>query len=160
MMAGGPAAAQICRLCDETPTVAAPAPAPRPLRVEVEGGLQFGRLALSGAQPGEAVLDARAPDRLGERALIDLGGARYAATVRVTGEPGFRVRVSWPDMVALRPSGGGATVRLEAIRADRGPVLVLGPSGRAELRLGARLVVPAGASGDYRGQVPIDADYE
>ena len=47
-----PALAQDCRLCESAGLDAGPAPVARPLRVEVDGAMEFGRLALTG--PGRA----------------------------------------------------------------------------------------------------------
>ena len=80
--------------------------------------------------------------------------------MRLTGQPGARVRVRWPDRMVLRSTGGGAPLTLDSIRSDRPAVLMLDGGGRAQLRLGARLTVPAGAGGDYRGPIAIEAEYE
>lgn len=142
-----------------SPAAAEPGEVPRALTVTVEGTLEFGRVALAGRSAGAAELAAGTAAVRTDAHLVDLGGARYSATVRVTGQPGARVRLSWPATVTLRASGGGEPVRLDAIESDRQPVLLLDGGGRAELRLGARLIVPAGAEGDYRGPITVDAEY-
>lgn len=160
-LSSAPASAGDCRLCEVTdldPVLARPT-AMRPLVVEVEGGLEFGRLALASGSGGAAELRADDSARTDGR-LIDLGGLRYAAVVRLSGQPGGRVRVRWPASMVLGSTGGGAPVRLDSIRSDGPAVLVLDSGGRARFRLGARLDVPAGAAGDYRGQITVDAEYE
>lgn len=122
--------------------------------------MAFGRVALSGAGGGAVEMAAGSPEAQTDGRLIDLGGARYSAVVRIEGQPGSRVRLYWPESVTLRSSGGGALVRMEAIRSDRRPILTLDASGRAQLDLGARLVVPPDAAGDYRGEITVDAEYD
>ena len=152
------APAPTCRLCD-SPTPTPDAPTRRPLSVTVEGALEFGRLAPRGTAGGSATV---APDGQGggtDGGLTDLGGLRYSAEVRLVGEPGTTVRVHWPDRLPMR-SADGATVELTDIRSDSPPLILLDAGGRARFGLGARLVVPPGASGAFRGRIPIEAEYE
>ena len=143
-LAPSPAVSQDCRLCDATGLAVPAGPTLRPLSVEVDGGLEFGRLALTGGGGGAAELSARDEQTRTDGRLLDLGGLRYAAVVRLVGQPGGRVRVHWPATLLLRSTGGGVALRLEAIRSDSPGVLVLNGNGRADFRLGGRLVVPAG----------------
>lgn len=158
LLGAAPSVAQDCRLCE--PAGLDSPPVARPLRVEFDGGLEFGRLALAGDGGGAVELNPGGDEARTDGRLIDLGGLRYAAVVRLIGVPGGRVRVHWPDAMALSSSSGGAPLRLESIRSDSPFVLVLDSSGRARFRLGARLVVPAGAGGDYRGPITVEAEYE
>lgn len=155
-----PGVAQDCRLCESAGLDVASPPVVRPLRVEFDGGLEFGRLALAGSGGGAAELNPGDEQARTDGRLIDLGGLRYAAVVRLIGEPGRRVRVHWPDAMTLRSSDGGVPLRLGSIRSDSPAVLVLDSGGRARFRLGATLVVPVGAGGDYRGPITVNAEYE
>ena len=151
------AQASPCRLCD--PAVVADAPVRRPLAVVVRGSVEFGRLAQRGASGGSAGLNPDGSTAGTDGGLTDLGGARWAAEVRLTGEPGTRVRVDWPDRLALRSADGGV-VTLTGIRSDGPRVVRLDSAGTARFGLGARLEVPAGAAGAFRGRIPIEAEYE
>lgn len=161
----GPAAGQTatCRLCDSpaanSPAAALPTPVRRPLTIEVTSSLDFGRLALADRSGGEVELS---PDGSAARpsgALVDLGGLRLTVTVLLTGEPGRSVRIDWPDRIALR-SGEEGEVALTDIRSDSPRVVRLDRAGEARFRLGGRLQVPGNASGDFRGRIPIAAEYE
>ena len=150
------APAPTCRLCDSpTPD----APTRRPLSVTVEGALEFGRLAPRGTAGGSASIDPAGQGGGTDGGLTDLGGLRYSAEVRLVGEPGMAVRVHWPDRLPMR-SADGATVELTDIRSDSPPLILLDAGGRARFGLGARLTVPPGASGAFRGRIPIEAEYE
>lgn len=156
----GPAAGQAatCRLCD-SPAADATAPVRRPLTIEVTSSLDFGRLALADRSGGEVELS---PDGSAARpsgAVVDLGGLRLTATVLLSGEPGRMVRIDWPDRIALR-SGEEGEAALTDIRSDSPRVVRLDGVGEARFQLGGRLQVPGDASGEFRGRIPIDAEYE
>lgn len=159
-LADGPVAAQIaaCRLCG-APADTTDQPVRRTLTVTVQGSLEFGRLAQRGWTGGSALLNPDGTTSATDSGLTDLGGVRYAAEVTLNGEPGTRVRVGWPDRLILRSADGGQ-VTLRDIRSDVPPVLLLDSAGRARFGLGARLEVLGGASGAFRGRIPIDAEYE
>lgn len=122
--------------------------------------MEFGRLALAAGSGGAVEVAAGTDQARLDPQLVDLGGVRYSVVVRVTGEPGAQVRLSWPEAVVLRSSTGGEPVRLDSIRSDSRAVLTLDGGGRAQLALGARLTVPAGADGEYRGQIAVVAEYD
>ena len=160
LSASVPVAAEPCRLCgDGDGTEVAEAESRRPLTVEIDGTFSFGRLAQTGMSGGTGTLDPASGAVRTDGALLDLGGQRFTAEVRLTGEPGRAVRVSWPDRVTMRSSEGD-TAELTAIRSDSPAVVRLDGNGAARVRLGARLEVPPGASGSFRARVPISVEYE
>ena len=144
-----------CRLC-AAPT-APGVIAARPLNIEIETSLDLGRAADSG-RGGSIVLD----ERTGLRRVVgltDLGGVALTGRVRLTGEPFRHVRVSLPGSVRLlSPDGSG----LDAVdlRTDLPPDPVLDANGRLGFAFGGRLVVKGRTSGDFRGRIPIVADYQ
>src|SRR6478735_11869646 len=71
----------------------------RPLSVEVESGLQFGRLALRGREDGGAEIDPQTGESRVDANTIDLGGVSYQGRARVTGEPLRPVRIELPSTV-------------------------------------------------------------
>ena len=129
----------------------------RPLRIEVETALDFSRAAGTG-NGGSIAID----ERTGARrvaGLADLGGFALKGSVRLTGEPFRHVRVSLPPTVRLvSPSGSNA----EAVdlRTDLPPDPMLDASGELRFSFGGRLVVSGSAAGEFRGRIPIVADYQ
>src|SRR5262245_29881815 len=81
--AAAAAADPACDTCTSEP----PAPAifehqDRPLTIEIESGLQFGRMALRGQADGAARLDPGSGQSRVETNLIELGGAAFQGRVR------------------------------------------------------------------------------
>ncbi|RHW17638.1 DUF4402 domain-containing protein [Sphingomonas gilva] len=158
----GPATARAqCQLCpaggDSAP--AAIGDALFPLRVTVETELDFSRMVIASNASGSATLDPRSGARTVSGGLSALGGIPVRGTVRVTGRPLRRLRVSMPAEVELTAPGGGAA-RLVDLRTDLPGAPRLGILGTVEFRFGGTLRVPAGEAGDYRGRIPIEVDYE
>jgi Domain of unknown function (DUF4402) len=154
LIPGAPAAAQ-CRLC--VPGDSAPVAAARPLNIEVETALDLGRAAAV-RQGGSVAVDPRTGARRVE-GLTDLGGFALTGRVRITGEPFRRVRVSLPASVALR-APDGSTASATDIRTDLPSDPVLDATGQLSFGFGGRLVVADGASGEFRGRIPVVAEYQ
>lgn len=143
-----------CRLCAAPATPVAVAV--RPLSIEIETSLDLGRAADRG-RGGSIVLD----ERTGARQVVglaDLGGAALAGRVRLTGEPFRHVRVNLPNGVRLLSPDGSAVDAVD-LRTDLPPEPVLDGNGVLGFSFGGRLVVQGHASGDFRGRIPIVADY-
>jgi hypothetical protein len=144
-----------CRLC------AAPdaqvKTATRPLNIDIETSLDLGRAADTG-RGGSIALD----ERTGARqvaGLADLGGFAIKGRVRLTGEPFRHVRVSLPAGIRLI-SPDGSTADAVDLRTDLPPDPMLDANGTLSFAFGGRLVVQGYASGDFRGRIPIVADYQ
>lgn len=155
-----PAMAQ-CRLC---PQVADDQAAKKhdpvaPISIRVDTELDFSRMIIATAQSGTAKIDARSGNRSVSGGLSELGGIPLRGTVRITGEPRRRVRVSMPAQVELTAPGGGIA-RLVDLRTDLSGAPHIKPDGELEFGFGGTLQVSAGQAGDYRGRIPIDVDYE
>lgn len=150
------AAAAECRLCAPGSGEVARVPS-RPLAIEVEAALDFSR-ATSRGGGGSIAIDERTGVRRVE-GLVDLGGFAITGSARLTGEPHAHVRVSLPLDVRLVAPDGSVADAVD-LRADLPPDARLGADGTLSFAFGGRLVVPAGASGDFRGRVAITADYE
>lgn len=69
------------------------------------------------------------------------------------------VRVTPPPTVDLETAGGDAA-RLTGLATDLGPVLRLGADGRLQFRFGRRLQVAGASGGNYRGRIPLIAEYQ
>ena len=146
-----------CRLCAPGTGEAARPPV-RPLAIEMQAGLDLGRATARGGTGGSISIDERTSVRRVE-GLVDLGGFAVTGSARLTGEPHARVRVSLPrDVPLVAPDGSVATAT--DLRADLPLDARLGADGTLSFAFGGRLVVPGGASGDFRGRIAITADYE
>jgi hypothetical protein len=130
----------------------------RPLDIEIESGLQFGRLALRGRADGAAQIDPQTGQNRVDGNMIDLGGATYQGRARVTGEPLRPVRIELPTTVLLRSSTGGEA-RLSDFVTDLPPVAMLDENGVLEFSFGARLTSQGARGGDFRGRIRISVDY-
>ena len=130
----------------------------RPLSIEIESGLQFGRLALRGDGEGAARIDPGTGENRVEANMIDLGGASFQGRARVTGEPLRPVRIELPATVLLR-SSDGAEARLSEFVTDLPPVAILDANGELEFAFGARLTSQGARGGDFRGRIRIRVDY-
>ena len=155
LMLASPLAAQ-CRLC--TPESVTPSRSEsRPLNIDVETVLDFSRAAGTGVG-GSIAID----ERTGMRrvaGLADLGGMAIKGSVRLTGTPFARVRVSLPATVQLRAPDGSSAEAAD-LRTDLPPDPMLDASGELRFSFGGRLVVTGRAAGEFRGRIPIVADYQ
>jgi hypothetical protein len=130
----------------------------RPLSIQIESGIQFGRMALSGTGGGAAQIDPQTGQASVDKGMIDLGGATYQGRARVTGEPLRPVRIDLPTTVLLRSSDGGEA-RLSDFVTDLPSVAVLDANGVLEFAFGARLTSNGARGGDLRGRIRITVDY-
>jgi len=129
----------------------------RPLRIEIENGIEFSRLALRSKSDGQAEID---PQTGAKRVtnMVDLGGLAWQGRARITGEPLRPVRIALPSRVVLRtPDGAEAT--LSDFVTNLPAVATLDQSGALEFAFGARLETQGAKGGDFRGRIAIDVDY-
>ena len=148
--------AQACPLCEPgKPGDVAPQ---RALVVAIDASLDFSTAAHTGRGSGSITIDARTGRRqiIG---LVALGGPALVGTVTITGEPFARVTVDMPRSIVLT-SNLGASADVSEIRSDLPPHPVIGPDGRLVFSFGGRLTVRDDAAGDFRGRIPITADYQ
>lgn len=146
-----------CRLCEGQGALSKDEDRAAPIRVEIESGLSFDRLVLVGAGEGSATLR---PDGT-QTVNGSLGGGHGQAMVGsavVRGEPGRMVRVDLPRRIELH-SLTGASIIVEDIVSDLPSSPRIDSSGRLGFRFGGRLRVNGDADGEYRGDLPIMAEY-
>jgi hypothetical protein len=136
----------------------APVEPVRPLRIEIENGLQFSRLALRGRADGEATIDPQTGIKQVSAGMIDLGGLSYQGRARVIGEPLRPVRIELPPSVRLR-SPDGAEAELTDFVTDLPPVAMLDENGQLSFNFGARIVSRGARGGNFRGRIHIRVDY-
>lgn len=151
------AAAQ-CRLCETPDThVDRVDQAQRNVGLSIETTLDFDRIVLVGDGSGSATLG---PD--GERrtdgVVAALSGRAMVGTVVIRGEVGRYVSVLIPNHIELF-STDGARLRLEAITSDLVDAPRIGDDGELRFNFGGRLLIEGDAEGDYRGEIPIIAEY-
>lgn len=151
------AAGAQCQLCAE-PSVTAKAPA-LALNIEVETTLDFSRAAYNRMNGGGSIdIDPQTGARTVNGSLIGLGGIALRGTVRLTGQPFARVRVTLPNTADLI-STDGDTARINGIKSNLAPDPALDAQGRLEFGFGGRMMVTGGVAGDFRGRIAITADY-
>jgi len=152
-----PAEAQ-CRLCS-TPTTSLEDPSdPGRVMVEVETNLNFDRLIQVGAGDGSAVIR---PDGSGsaQGALGPVGPRAMVGTAVLRGEPGRAVRVDLPPRIQLYSIGGGQ-IAFDQLTSDLPRMPRLDSNGTLTFRFGGRIHISGDADGDYRGDLPITAEYQ
>ncbi len=156
MAAPRPAAAQ-CRLCDAPQTNRAEDGDQGGIRVEVETNLNFDRLILFGSGNGSAQLR---PDGSASNSgsVADVSPRAMVGTVTLHGEPGRGIRIDLPRRILLHSLSGGE-VSFDDVVSDLPSLPRLDSMGNLTFRIGGRLTVGGDADGDYRGDLPITADY-
>jgi hypothetical protein len=150
------AAAQ-CRLCDTPTTVAPTEVRSGDINLQIEASLDFDRLVLLGA--GEGTAEVR-PD--GSSQVSGMVGAistrAMVGSATVRGEPGRALRIDLPRQIHLFSLSGGR-VSVDEIASDLPRTPKLDSSGVLTFRFGGRVRISGDAEGDYRGDLPITAEY-
>ena len=151
-----PASAQ-CRLCDTPTTIRDDQSAKGEVRLEIETSLNFDRLVLSGEGEGSAMLRPDGSSTIAG-AVADMSPRAMVGTVTVRGEPGRAIRIDLPRRIVLHSLSGGE-VTFDDVVSDLPSVPRLDPAGNLTFRFGGRLRLSGDAEGDYRGDLPITAEY-
>ena len=148
-----------CQLCASPGGATTALPAQRALTIEIEVGLDFSRAAhLSQNGGGNIAVDERTGARTVRGALADLGGMAFRGVVRLSGQPFARVGVTLPTKITLVASDG-STADVMNVRSDLPADPQLDANGQLRFGIGGRLIVSGGVAGDFRGRVPITAEY-
>jgi len=151
-----PGAAQ-CRLCDSPTTSRDNESSKGSIRLEVDTSLSFDRLILLGQGEGSAVLR---PDgsTVSTGTVTEMSPRAMVGTVTVHGEPGRALRIDLPRRIVLHSLSGGE-ITFDDVSSDLPSMPHLDPAGNLTFRFGGRLKVSGDADGDYRGDLPITAEY-
>ena len=158
LVPAAPAAGQ-CRLCATSEAESQRETPPEvPIRIEIESALDFSRVTTSG-QTGEARIDPLSGSHSVSGGLTSLGGMPFRGSARVTGTPRKAIRVDLPRRIQLHASTG-AVAEVTDIETDLPPAPTLGSDGVLTFSFGGRLSVRGAATGVFRGQIPITADYQ
>ena len=151
-----------CRLCDGNSESFGTEKAKKPekaIRITITAGLNFDRLALTGQGGGEVSLDPVSGQRIVRGDIEALGGMWLSGSAEVTGSPGRIVRIMLPQTVVLT-APGGATATLEQMDTNLSATPRLDNDGRLVFSFGGRLVVRGNVAGQFRGRIPVTADYD
>lgn len=152
-----PAAAQ-CRLCDAPVTTRAePGPGER-VQLQVETSLSFDRLVVYGEGEGAAVIR---PDGTSnaQGTVSNVGPRAMVGSAMVIGEPGRFVRIDLPHRIDLYSLSGGRIV-FDDVVSDLPALPRLDSAGHLSFRFGGRVRITGDADGAYRGNLPIDVEYQ
>jgi hypothetical protein len=151
------AAGAQCRLCEGGSGLAVDEANARPVEMEIESSLNFDRLVLMGQGEGTAIIR---PDgtRIVSGSLGDFSGTAMVGSAVVRGEPGRTVRIDLPKNIELHSLSGSRLI-IDDIVTNLPSAPRLDSTGRLSFRFGGRLRVNGDADGDYRGDLPITADY-
>lgn len=147
-----------CRLCDKPTTALSQSPEGDGIQLEIESSLDFDRLILSGDGQGAALIR---PDgsSTAQGALARLSPRAMVGTAVVRGEPGRAVRVALPRHIDLYSVSGGR-IALDNILSDLPSLPRLDAAGNLTFRFGGRVTVTGSSEGQYRGDMPITAEYQ
>ena len=149
-----------CLLCaSEKPSPSADAESDIPLSIEITTKLDFSRVALTGSGGGEIDIDPHGGYKRVKGGVIDLGGAAFAGTARVTGTPGRIVRIDMPPSATMTSASGGV-VEITGLRTSLSGSERLDSTGSLEFSFGGRLVVRGNVTGTFRARIPITAQYQ
>jgi len=156
LTASAPAGAQ-CRLCDSPSTVRDSEDGKNQVQLEVESSIAFDRLVLFGAGDGTAVLR---PDgsSSGTGSIADMSPRAMVGSATVRGEPGRPIRVELPHRIVLHSISGGE-ITFDDVVSDLPSLPRLDSAGNLTFRFGGRLKISGDAEGEYRGDLPITAEY-
>lgn len=146
-----------CRLCDSPTTVREAEDSKNQVQLEVESSIAFDRLVLFGAGEGTAVLR---PDgsSSGTGNVADLSPRAMVGSATVRGEPGRMIRIELPRRIVLHSISGGE-ITFDDVVSDLPSLPRLDSAGNLTFRFGGRLRINGDADGEYRGDLPITAEY-
>jgi len=155
--AAGPSARAQCRLCSTPTTFTETEGAAKGVTLDVQAGLNFDRLIVLGPSGGTALLR---PDgsRQTSGSIEAMGGRAMVGEAHVRGEPGRTIRIDLPPRIELL-SISGSRIVIDEIETDLPSLPRLDSAGTLTFRFGGRLQVSGEPEGDFRGDLPITAEY-
>lgn len=132
-------------------------PADGQIRLEIETGVNFGRLVLFGEGSGAAVVR---PDgsKAAQGTVANVSARAMVGTAVVHGEAGRTIRVELPRRIELYSVSGGR-ISFDEVVSDLPSLPRLDPAGNLTFRFGGRVTISGDADGQYRGDLPITVEY-
>jgi Domain of unknown function (DUF4402) len=128
------------------------------LRIEIRTELNFSRATVTG-RGGNIRVDPQSGSRAVDGGVVDLGGMALAGNAIVHGSPGKMVRIEMPSTVRMSNARGGA-LTIRNLRTNLSTAPRLDGFGNLTFAFGGDLEISGDAHGDYRGRIPITAEYE
>jgi hypothetical protein len=156
-IAASPPARAQCRLCSTPTTSAEPDGAKSSVTLDVQAGLNFDKLIVLGPSGGTAVLR---PDgsRQISGSIESISARAMVGEAHVRGEPGRTIRIDLPRRIELY-SFSGSQIVIDEIETDLPSLPRLDSAGTLTFRFGGRLKINGEPEGDFRGDLPITAEY-
>lgn len=131
----------------------------RPLNIEIRSSLDFSRATSTGDSGGSIAIDPNSGARTVSGDIVDLGGSPFAGSAVITGEPGRAIRLEMPSTIRLTSATGGS-IEITNLRTNLSPAPRLDMYGQLEFAFGGDLILKGNVSGQFRGRIPITAEYE
>lgn len=131
----------------------------KPIHIEIRSSLDFSRATATGSNGGSIAIDPNSGARTTAGDVVDLGGSPFAGSAVVNGEPGRAVRIDMPSTIRLTSATGGS-VEIVNLRTNLSQAPRLDIYGRLEFAFGGDLLLKGNVSGQFRGRIPITAEYE
>jgi hypothetical protein len=131
----------------------------RPLNIEIRSSLDFSRATTTSGDGGQISIDPFGGTRTVSGNVADLGGSPFAGSAIVTGEPGRAIRIEMPATIRLSSASGGS-MQIINLRTNLPPSPRLDVAGRLEFAFGGDLQLKGNVAGQFRGRIPITAEYE
>jgi len=157
MLTAIPDARAQCRLCSG-PAAAQKKDGPSgTIDLQIEATLDFDRLVVMGDGEGAATL---LPDgtRQISGSVEAMSGRAMVGEAHIRGEPGRPVRIDLPTRLELHSIGGGR-LNIDEIVTDLPANPRLDSAGNLSFRFGGRIRFNGNNDGDFRGDLPISAEY-
>ncbi|MGZ2412414.1 uncharacterized protein DUF4402 [Sphingomonas sp. F9_3S_D5_B_2] len=154
---GASAAIGQCRLCKTPTTSRIDSADADKVALEVETSLNFDKLIVDGSGSGSATIR---PDGSTQNvgAVTDVSPRAMVGTVVLHGQPGRTIRIELPSRIVLHSLSGGQ-ISFDDVVSDLPSLPRLDSTGKLTFRFGGRLRVTGDAEGQYRGDLPITAEY-
>ena len=155
--AGGSTAPAQCRLCATPTTTRDDSQINDRIALDVQTSLNFDQLVVDGQGTGSATIR---PDGSTQNAgaVTDVSPRAMVGTVLLHGQPGRTIRVELPSRIVLHSVSGGE-ISFDDVVSDLPSIPRLDDSGSLTFRFGGRLHVSGDSEGQYRGDLPITAEY-
>ena len=157
LLVAAPSARAQCRLCETPTTAPVQEEADGKIELQIEAGLDFDRLIVSGSGEGSATL---LPDgsRQVSGSVEAIGLRAMVGEASVRGEPGRLVRIDLPARIELYSISGGR-ITIDELVTDLPGVPRLDSAGYLKFRFGGRIRLTGTDDGDFRGDLPLTVEY-
>jgi hypothetical protein len=147
-----------CPTCDAPRILGQASETEQELRIEIRTQLDFSRATVN-RRGGKIRVNPQNGSRAVDGGVVDLGGMPLAGNAIIRGAPGRLVRVDMPPTVRMSNTRGG-TLTIRNLRTNLPPTPRLDSAGQLEFAFGGDLELSGDAFGNYRGRIPITAEYE